>query len=300
MNRRFTNPLINTAGWLARLGLAVLVVPGLGWTQLWQLTPEQLTQLTAKNPFDRFADGRPRVPDALLEKLRTMDIGIEDMVGTLRGKGFANQFEAGPWKRLNQQKKLVGRVFTVQFMPSRPDLTEGLGEKGRLRNQTAIDMLQPGDVVVVDLFGKLEGGTFVGDKLAYYVWKTTGTGMVIDGAMFYLSNIEKSGMPAFFRGAHPSSLNGVTLTGVNIPVQIGNVTVMPGDVVFGDQEQLLFIPPQFVSEIATAFESTQSRFEWIKKKFDEKKYKSSEIYGRPKDPALVKEMEEYIKTRATK
>ena len=277
--------------------LSFVLTAAAGRAQLWQLTPEQLTQFTAKNPFERFPDGRPKVPDTLLEKLRTLDIGIEDMVGTIRGKGFPNQFDAGPWKRLNQEKKLVGRVFTVQFMPSRPDLTEGLGEKGRLRNQTAIDLLQPGDVVVVDLFGKLEGGTFVGDKLAYYVWKTTGTGMVIDGAMFYLSNIGKTGMPAFYRGTYPSALSGVTLTGINIPVQIGNVTVMPGDVVFGDQEQLLFIPPQLVQEIVTSFESTQSRFEWIKKKFDEKKYKSSEIYGRPRDPALLKEMEEYIKSR---
>lgn len=281
------------------LAAGFVLTAALGHAQLWQLTPEQLTQLTAKNTFERFSDGRPKVPDELLEKLRTMDIGIEDMVGAIRGKGFPNQFDAGPWKRLNQQKKLVGRVFTVQFMPSRPDLTEGLGEKGRLRNQTAIDMLQPGDVVVVDLFGKIDGGTFVGDKLAYYVWKTTGTGMIIDGAMFYLSNIEKTGMPAFFRGSYPSSLSGVTLTGINIPVQIGNVTVMPGDVAFGDQEQLLFIPPHLVQDIVTAFESTQSRFEWIKKKFDEKKYKSSEIYGRPRDPALLKEMEEYIKSRQT-
>ena len=147
---------------------------------------------------------------------------------------------------LNPQKKIVGRAFTVQFMPARPDLIELLKVRGPLRNQTAIDMLQPGDVVVVDLFGKHDRGTFVGDKLAYYVWKTTGTGMVIDGSMFYLSNIEKSGMPAFYRNSHPSSLEGATLTGINIPVQIGGVTVMPGDVVFGDREAVLFIPPQLV------------------------------------------------------
>jgi regulator of RNase E activity RraA len=182
-------------------------------------------------------------------------------------------------------------------MPARPDLTEVLDVRGRMRNQTAIDMLQPGDVAVVDLYGKQEGGTFVGDKLAYYVWKTTGTGIVIDGAMFYLSNIEKTGMPAFYRSTHPSSLTGATLTGINIPVQIGQVTVMPGDVVFGDREALFFIPPHLVEQIVTSFESTQARFEWIKKKFDEGKYKSSEIYGSPRDPALKKEYEAYLKQR---
>ena len=280
--------------------LSVVLVAGqLAWGQLWKLSPEELTKFTAKSTFERFPDGRPKVPDALLQKLRTMDIAIEDMIGQVRQAGFASQYEGNDWKVLNPQKKLVGRAFTVQFMPARPDLTEVLDARGRMRNQTAIDMLQPGDVVVVDLFGKRESGTFVGDKLAYYVWKTTGTGMVIDGAMFYLSNIEKTGMPAFYRGTHPSSLGGATLTGINIPVQIGQVTVMPGDVVFGDREGIFFIPPHLVEGIVTSFESTQSRFEWIKKKFDEGKYKSSEIYGRPRDPQLLKEMEEYIKTRQT-
>jgi regulator of RNase E activity RraA len=277
--------------------LGLLFASQLSQAQLWKLSPEELAKFTAKSTFERFPDGRPKVPDNLLEKLRTMDIGIEDMIGQVRQAGFNSQYEANGWKVLNPQKKLIGRAFTVQFMPARPDLTEALDARGRLRNQTAIDMLQPGDVVVVDLFGKLEAGTFVGDKLAYYVWKTTGTGMVIDGAMFYLRNIEKTGMPAFYRGTHPSSLGGATLTGINIPVQIGQVTVMPGDVVFGDRDAVFFIPPHLVEQIVKSFESTQSRFEWIKKKFDEKKYKSSEIYGRPRDPALVKEMEDYIKSK---
>lgn len=268
-----------------------------GYGQLWKLTPEELTKMTAKANFERFPDGRPKVPDSLLDRLRTMNIAIEDMVGATKAAGFDSQYEGNSWKVLNPQKKLVGRAFTVQFMPARPDLTEMLDVRGRLRNQTALDMLGPNDVVVVDLFGKKAGGTFVGDKLAYYVWKTTGTGMVIDGSMFYLSNIEKTGMPAFYRNTHPTSLTGATLTGINIPVQIGDVTVIPGDVVFGDRDAVFFIPPHLVEGIVKSFESTEARFEWIKKKFDEKKYKSSEIYGRPKDPALIKEMEDYVKSK---
>lgn len=278
--------------------LVLLSQPSFG--QLWKLGKEELVQLTPKHTAERFPDGRPKVTDALLEKLRTMDIAIEDIIGSVKTAGYASQYEGSNWKVLNPQKKLVGRAFTVQFMPSRPDLSDFLDQRGRMRNQTALDMLQPGDVVVVDLFGKQEAGTFVGDKLAYYVWKTTGTGMVIDGSMFYLSNIEKTGMPAFYRSTHPSSLGGAVLTGINIPVQIGQVTVMPGDVVFGDRDAVFFIPPHLVDNIVSSFESTQARFEWIKKKFDERKYKSSEIYGRPKDPALVKEMDEYIKSRQGK
>src|SRR5881227_2777351 len=104
------------------------------------------------------------------------------------------------------------------------------------RNQTVIDMLGPNDVIVVDLFGKADGGTFVGDKLAYYIWKTTGAGMVVDGGMFWLGKIIPTGMPAYYRGTGPDALGNVMITGINIPIRIGTATVMPGDVVLGDEE----------------------------------------------------------------
>jgi 4-hydroxy-4-methyl-2-oxoglutarate aldolase len=265
------------------------------------LTKEQMIAYTAQNSFDRFPDGRPKVPDELLEKVKSLL--IEEAYGVVRGKGFPNQF-AGDWKILNvtPTKKLVGRAFTVQFMPLRPDVAEGMQAEatkrglGRLRNQTVIDMLEPNDVVVVDLFGKTDGGTFVGDKLAYYIWKTTGTGMVVDGGMFWLPNIIKSGMPAYFKGTGPSALGNVMLTGINIPIRIGNATVMPGDVVLGDEEGLFFIPPHLVKPALEAAESTKARDEWIKKKMDLRQYKSSDLYGRPRDPALAKELDEYIET----
>ncbi|HUQ95786.1 MAG TPA: hypothetical protein VM120_29175 [Bryobacteraceae bacterium] len=262
------------------------------------LTKEQMIAYTAQNPFERFPDGRPKVPDELLEKVKSLV--IEEAYGAVKSKGFPNQF-AGDWKILNPGKRLVGRAFTVQFMPARPDVAEGMQAEatkrgiGRLRNQTVIDMLGPNDVIVVDLFGKTDGGTFVGDKLAYYIWKTTGTGMVVDGGMFWLGKIIPTGMPAYFRGTGPDSLNNVMLTGINVPIRLGNATVMPGDVVLGDEEGLFFIPPQLVKAAIDAAENTKARDEWIKRKMDLKKYKSSELYGRPSDPALAKELEEYIK-----
>jgi 4-hydroxy-4-methyl-2-oxoglutarate aldolase len=283
-------------------------------------------------PYDRFADGRPKVPDNLLESVK--GLVIEEAWGAVRagcstgggrggggaanaGRGaaanagtnaagagpgcFPNQF-ARDWKVLNPGKKLVGRAFTVQFMPTRPGVADAMQaeaeKKGlsRLRNQTVIDMLQAGDVIVVDLFGKIDGGTFVGDKLAYYIWKTTGTGMVVDGAMFWLGKIIPTGMPAYYRGTAPDALSNVMLTGINIPIRIGNATVMPGDVVLGDEEGLLFIPPHLVQGSLDAAASTMARDEWIKQKMDTRKYKSSDLYGTPRDPELRKEMDEYIKT----
>jgi regulator of RNase E activity RraA len=262
------------------------------------LTKEQMVAFTPQNPYERFADGRPKVPDDLLEKVK--GLVIEEAYGAVKAKGFPNQF-AGDWKILNPGKKLVGRAFTVQFMPTRPDVAAGMQQEadkhniGRLRNQTVIDMLGPNDVVVVDLFGKTDAGTFVGDKLAYYIWKTTGTGMVVDGGMFWLGKITPTGMPAYYRGTGPDSLSGVMITGINTPIRIGNATVMPGDVVLGDEEGLFFIPPHLVKDAIEAAASTKARDEWIKQKMDLRQYKSTDLYGTPKDPALKKEMEDYIK-----
>jgi len=266
--------------------------------QVQSLSPDALTRLTPHNTFERFPDGRPKVPDALLETMRTMAIEVEEAYGLLREKGYTNQYEAS-WKVLLPEKKLIGRAFTVQFMPTRPDLAEAAQKEadaknlGRLRNQTTIDMLQKDDVAVVDLYGKIEGGTFVGDKLAYYIQKTTGTGLVVDGALFYLQRLAQAGMPAYYRGTHPGALSNAMVTGINVPVRIGAATVMPGDIVLGDRDGILFIPPHLVPEIVASAKTQRLRDEWVKKKFDTGKYKSGEIYGRPRDPALLKEFEEY-------
>ncbi len=273
--------------------------------QVQNLTPAEMARYTPQNPYDRFSDGRPKVPDTLVETIREMGLEVEEAWGLLRQKGYTNQYEAN-WQVLLPEKRLVGRAFTVQFMPTRPDLADAVQKEatekglGQLRNQTAIDMLQSGDVVVVDLFGKVEGGTFVGDKLAYYVQKTTGTGLVVDGALFYLSRIQKTGMPAYYRGTHPGSLTNVMLTGVNVPIRIGDAIVMPGDIVLGDRDGILFIPPQLVEEVIESARTQRLRDEWVKKKFDTGKYKSGEIYGRPTDPTLLKEFEEFIKQKPVK
>lgn len=263
------------------------------------LTREQMIAYTAENPYERFPDGRPKVPDSLLEKVKTLI--TEEVYGPVKAKGYPNQF-AGDWKMLQPGKRLVGRAFTVQFLPARPDVAKAMQAEadkrgiGRLRNQTVIDMLGPNDVIVVDLFGKTDAGTFVGDKLAYYIWKTTGTGLIVDGGMFWLGKIIPTGMPAYFRGISPESLQNVMLTGINIPIRIGQTTVMPGDVVLGDEEGVMFLPPHLVEEAVNAAESTKARDQWIKSKMDQRRYKSSELYGRPSDPALRKELEEYIRT----
>jgi regulator of RNase E activity RraA len=262
-----------------------------------------MIEYTGKNPFERFADGRPKVPDALLDKCK--GLSVEEVWAVLPGAHYRNQYE-GNWRILHPERKLVGRAVTAQFMPYRPDVGEVSEAKahakglGRNANQRVIDTLGPGDVLVVDLFGKIEDGTMVGDNLATAVYAATKTGLVVDGAIRDLEGIYPLDMSVYIRGVHPTPIGNVMLTGVNVPIRIGGATVMPGDIVFGDREGIYFIPPQFVKEILDRAEETHVHDEWTKMKLLTGKYKSSEIYPSPSDPALKKEYEEYKKQRLGK
>jgi regulator of RNase E activity RraA len=295
------NTMRRPAGLPVAIAVVAALLPAIGRAQLFTLTRDQMIEYTAQNPFERFPDGRPKVPDALIARAR--GLSAEEVFAILPGKGFRNQYEDG-FQVLHPGKKLVGRAFTLQFMPLRPDLDGVINAKAkaagidRMNNQVAIDMLQPGDVLVVDLFGQAEGGTIVGDNLFYYIMKATrGAGLVVDGAIRDLEGIADMDMPAYFRHAHPSPIGNVIISGINVPVRIGKATVMPGDLVFGDREGVYFIPPALMQAVVDNADVTHVHDEWTRLKFAEGKYKSRDIYGTPTDPALKKEYEEYLNKR---
>jgi len=269
--------------------------------QMFSFSKQELTDYTAQNPFGRFPDCRPKVPDDLIERAR--GLSSEEVWEVLQNKQFNNQYADG-FQVLHPGKTMVGRAFTVQFMPMRRDVDSVAEAKakahgiGRMENQTAIDMLQPGDVLVVDLFGKKVGGTIVGDNLFYYIMQATHSGgLVVDGSVRDLQGIAEIDMSAYFRSVDPTPIDNVMMTGINIPIRIGNATVMPGDLVVGDREGVYFVPPQFVQEVLDQADETHIHDEWTKKKFAEGKYKSSEIYSTPADPKLRQEYQEYLKKR---
>lgn len=287
--------------WMAALAMSmcvtVLFTAATARSQIFSLTREELIEITAQNPFDRFPDGRPKIPDELIKRARDLDLESEDIrVGG--GYDFRSQFVDG-FRILLPGKKMVGRAVTVQFMPARSDVADIAREKAKARGlvRRGIDMLQPGDIIVVDLFGKKEQGAFIGNNLFYYIMKTTNSaGIVLDGSLREVGENAKWDMQAYFRHAEPSALDNVMLTGFNIPIRIGNVTVMPGDLVFGDEEGVTFIPPALVEQILDKADSLHIQDDWYYLKFDEGKYKSIEIYG-TRDPELKKEYEEYLKKR---
>src|ERR1039457_1356289 len=186
-------------------------------------------------------------------------------------------------------------------MPTRPDVS-GIDAAARraknltrLGHQTAIDMLQKGDVLVVDACGAQFGGV-IGDNLAYYIMKTTGAGFVIDGAIRDIVGLNPfTDLVGYYRAAVPPAIHDLMVTGINVPVQIGNSTVMRGSAAYGRPEGVYFIPPSQLKDLIDEADVTHIHDEWTKKKFDEGKYVSSDIYSTPRDPALVKEYQDYLK-----
>jgi regulator of RNase E activity RraA len=265
----------------------VLSFPAAGLGQLGMFTREQRIDLTREWTGERFPDGRPKVPDDLLDRLRHID--AEEAWGTLKGLGYDNQFEPG-WKSVNTgQERMVGRVVTAVFMPKRPDVNAVINEHGKQEGHTmsggqnawVIETLKPGDVLVVDLFGKIKDGTFIGDNLGTAIYAKSHNGLVVDGSARDITGLsEIKGFQVYVRDFHPSALQNVTLMGINVPVRIGHVTVMPGDVVLSDQEGLNFIPPQLCQKVVDEAEMTHLVDEWGHKMLREGRYSPGEIDGK--------------------
>lgn len=269
-----------------RITISVAVALGLagqGFAQLGMYSAEQRADFTREWKGDRFPDGRPKVPDGTVERLSK--VSAEEAWGVLRRNKYVNQFEGG-WQVLNPgDKRLAGRVVTAVFMPRRPDVNDVIndhakkeGRVGRGQNSWVIDTLVPGDVLVVDLFGKIKDGTFAGDNLATSIYAKSGTGLIVDGSVRDVSGIQKiEGFRGYVRGVDPSAINQVTLMGINVPIRIGQVTVMPGDIVVSDPEGLTFIPPHLAEEVADVAELTQARDRWGHQMLREGKYTPGQI-----------------------
>lgn len=217
------------------------------------LPREELVLLTGEWKGERFDDGRPWIPDRLLERAR--HIGIDDAWTILRNLGYNNQFEGG-WSKVHEDVAVVGRALTAVFVPSRPDLHAVISEKGKAQGFTGstnawpIEKLSLGDVYVADGFGKVEGGTLIGQTLGGSIFHRSGNGVIFDGGARDIDGLsEIAGFNAYVRGFHPSFLEGSLLLGLNTPIRIGKATVLPGDLVLAKREGVLFIPSHLAEHV---------------------------------------------------
>lgn len=261
--------------------VCLLALSAPGFAQLDLFSREQRIEFTPDWHGDRFPDGRPNVPDAVLARLTK--VTADEAWDVLQEAGFRNQFEDG-WKVINPGQRLVGRVVTAVFMPRRPDVDSVIRANGKKENRIGdenswiIDILKPGDVLVVDLFGKVRYGTIIGDNLATAIYSKSHNGLIVNGAIRDVTGIQEiPGFQVYTRGVDPSALENVMLTGINVPIRIGDVTVMPGDIAIGDPEGVTFVPPQLAEKLADETEMDHMIDEWGHTMLREGKYTPGQI-----------------------
>ncbi len=246
------------------------------------MTPEEIADYTPEWTGERFPDGRPKVSDALLD--RVQHVSLTQAWGVLHGAGYQWQYEDG-FMATHPGETLVGRALTAMYMPRRPDmrvLMEAKGARsGCIGDQISwpIDMLVPGDVYIADVYGKHEQGPIMGDNLATAIYAKSGRGVVHHASVRDLEGIEEiAGFASYVRGFHPTYASPtIMLVGVNCPVRIGQVTVMPGDVVLGKYDGVTFIPPHLVEQVVKTSELIRLRDVFGKQRLREGAYTPGEI-----------------------
>jgi len=221
------------------------------------ISKDELVFLTSAWKGERFEDGRPKISDSLLQ--RAKHIMIDDAWTVLRNEGYLNQFEGG-WKTVNDTP-MTGRAFTAMYMPSRPDVEKNIKERGAKEgrkgntNSWPIDKLTKGDLYVADAYGKISGGPIMGATLANSIYSKSGNGVVFDGASRDLQEIKNiKGFNAYVRDFHPSFTEEMVLMGLNTPIRIGNVMVLPGDLVIATREGVLFVPAHMAEQVVSTSE----------------------------------------------
>ena len=283
-----------------------------------QLTSEQIIALTPEWKGERLPDGRPNVPDKLLQRLR--NISLEEAWGILRNAGYNNQFE-GDWLVLKPGESLAGRALTVQYLPKRPDYDKIIRDKGKTEgrkgnfNSWPIDMLKTGDVYVADGYGKIIDGTLIGDNLGNSIYTKSKNGVIFYGSVRDAEGLEKiDGFNAWVKGYDPSYIQEMMLGGINVPIRIGRTTVLPGDIVLAKKGGVVFIPAHLVEELVLNAEFIALRDQFGHQRLREGKYTPGEIDQQWTDaikkdflswldqnpgklPMSRKELDEYMKNR---
>lgn len=283
-------------------------------------SPDQVKALTAAWKGERFPDGRPKVSDAILARLK--NISMEEAWGVLRNKGYQNQYE-GDWQLIHNDSSMTGRVVTAQYLPSRPDYQDFIKETGKKEgrvqaggtNSWPIDVLKEGDIYVADGYGKIADGTLIGDNLGNSIYAKSKRGVIFYGSVRDVEGLSQiKGFNAWIKGSDPSYIQQMMLSTINYPIRIGRAVVLPGDVVLAKKYGTVFIPAHLVEELVLTSEVTALRDQFGHLRLKEGKYTPGEIDTKwseaiQKDflnwvnnypgklPMTKKELDDYLKDR---
>jgi regulator of RNase E activity RraA len=301
--KRNHNPILCGILCLAVVGLAAPSAPA----QQGFFTSEDVIKYTPEWHGERFPDGRPKVPDDILDRMKR--VTLEEAWAVLQQAGFMHQYEDG-WLSIHPEKVLVGRALTATWMPGRPDVQKVLEEEGskmhrfEAMNAWPVDMLQKRDVYTCDHFGLKVSGPSIGDNVGNAIYARSGNGIVYDGAVRDINGLDElQDFVAFVRFYDPShhygSLNtgkllNSTMVSINAPTRIGHVMVMPGDVVLGRNGGVIFIPPQLAERVVKSSEETHLRDLFGHQRLQERKYTAGQIDARWTD-AIEQDYYQWLK-----
>jgi len=254
-------------------------------TQGQQISKEELIFLTPEWKGERFADGRPKVPDNIMKRMKS--VSVEESWAVMKNAGYGYQVAEG-WLQINPDSVLVGRAVTTTFMPARPDVWGAIDARGKAKgnrgqNTWTVDLLVKGDVYVADQFGAHRNGPTIGDNVGNAIYAKTGNGIVYDGALRDVEGLKEiGGFTSYYTSYDPSYHNptgdlNTMIVGINQPTRIRTVTVMPGDVVLGKLGVVVFIPPHLAEKVVKTSEVVRLRDMFGHQRLRKGKYTAGQI-----------------------
>lgn len=198
---------------------------------------------------------------ALVQALK--GVSTATLTTVLLKKGLRNVWIRGARPIRTGQKRLVGRAFTLRFVPAREDLATPESWSSPRSTRGAIEDMPEGVIAVADAMGVTDAGIF-GDILTARMAKRGVAGLVTDGAMRDLAGVLGTGLPIWCAGAAaPPSVAGLTFVGWQEPIACGGVAIFPDDVIVVDDDGAVVIPQALVAAVTDA-SVEQERFEgWI-------------------------------------
>ncbi|MGR0220578.1 fumarylacetoacetate hydrolase family protein [Agromyces sp. ZXT2-6] len=221
------------------------------------------TALDAGSRDGADAPSRPADAFELTDELRAQlsSVAVATLSVALRKRGYHDVFIEGV--RANHPgDRLVGRARTLRFIPARPDLFAERGG-GYNAQKRAFDTVGAGEVLVVDARGERGTGT-VGDVLALRAKVRGAAGIVTDGGVRDFDAVAEIGIPVFSQGPHPSVLGRRHVPWeTDVTIACGGAAVQPGDVIVGDGDGVIVIPPHLVAEVAEEAAAQDAADAWV-------------------------------------
>ncbi len=183
-------------------------------------------------------------------------------------KGLRNVWLRGARPLRTGQPRLVGRAFTLRFVPAREDLATPESWSSPISTRAAIEDMPAGCIAVVDAMGVSDAGIF-GDILCARMQKRGVTALVTDGVVRDQAGVLGTGLPVWCSGtAAPPSVAGLTFVDWQRPIACGGVAVFPGDVIVADDDGAVLIPAALLEEMLLLAPEQERLESWIMSEVD--------------------------------